>query len=106
MDKSHLLANGYSQHVAAAQAAVASHLTPLPFMALNHAAAAAAVHHNSMLGALPLAATGAHTPGGALNTSTSSTHLTSASTPARGPESSSVIKERTSHGNEIINSTR
>ncbi|GBM06390.1 hypothetical protein AVEN_266347-1 [Araneus ventricosus] len=101
VDKSHLLANGYSHHVAAAQAAVVAataggppHLNPLPFMALNHAAAAAA-HHNSMLsGTLPLAASSSH---GHLNSSTSS---------GRGPESSSVIKERNSHTNDVINSTR
>ncbi|XP_055934582.1 dachshund homolog 2-like isoform X3 [Argiope bruennichi] len=101
VDKSHLLANGYSHHVAAAQAAVVAatagappHLNPLPFMALNHAAAAAA-HHNSMLsGTLPLAASSSH---GHLNSSTSS---------GRGPESSSVIKERNSHNNDVINSTR
>ncbi|GFR26848.1 uncharacterized protein TNCT_641561 [Trichonephila clavata] len=101
VDKSHLLANGYSHHVAAAQAAVVAataggppHLNPLPFMALNHAAAAAA-HHNSMLsGTLPLAASSSHG------------HLNSSSSSARGPESSSVIKERNSHTNDVINSTR
>ncbi|KAG8179581.1 hypothetical protein JTE90_019187 [Oedothorax gibbosus] len=118
VDKSHLLANGYSHHVAAAQAAVAAatggpHLNPLPFMALNHAAAAAA-HHNSMMtsASLPLAATGGHpgTPGSqGLNSSSHGGHLSS-STPTsggRGPaESSSVIKERNSHASDVINSTR
>ncbi|XP_035211079.1 dachshund homolog 2-like isoform X3 [Stegodyphus dumicola] len=113
VDKSHLLTNGYSHHVAAAQAAVAAatgagppHLNPLPFMALNHAAAAAA-HHNSMLsGTLPLAATGGH-PGAAQGLNSSSHgHLNSSSSSGRGPESSSVIKERTSHANDVINSTR
>lgn len=96
VDKSHMLANGYSHHVAAAQAAVAAatgappHINPLPFMALNHAAAAAA-HHNSMLSSgvsLPLAAT-AH--GHGLSTSRSDT---------------SVIKERQTHGSDVINSSR
>ncbi|GIY95157.1 dachshund protein [Caerostris extrusa] len=101
VDKSHLLANGYSHHVAAAQAAVVAatagappHLNPLPFMALNHAAAAAA-HHNSMMsGTLPLAASSSHG------------HLNSSSSSGRGPESSSVIKERNSHTSDVINSTR
>ncbi|XP_042896446.1 dachshund homolog 1-like isoform X2 [Parasteatoda tepidariorum] len=113
VDKSHLLANGYSHHVAAAQAAVAAatggappHLNPLPFMALNHAAAAAA-HHNSMLsGTLPLAATGAHPSSAQGLNSSSHGHLNSSSSSGRGPESSSVIKERTSHNNDVINSTR
>nr|CUC08948.1 dachshund-1 [Pholcus phalangioides] len=118
VDKSHLLANGYSHHVAAAHAAVAAatgaappHMNPLPFMALNHAAAAAA-HHNSMLSAasgaavtLPLAATGPHA-NAALNSSHGGLNSSSSTSSGRNAESSStVIKERPSLGNEV-NSTR
>ncbi|XP_054717186.1 dachshund homolog 1-like isoform X2 [Uloborus diversus] len=110
VDKSHLLANGYSHHVAAVAAAATPHLNPLPFMALNHAAAAAA-HHNSMLSAgaaagMPLAAS---TPGQQGQLPSQQQHLNSSSSSNRGgpAESSSVIKERaTSHASEVINSTR
>lgn len=97
LDKTHILPNGYSHHAAAqAAAAVAAataappHINPLPFMALNHAAA----HHNSMIPAtvsLPL-------------TATSHTH-SQHGLPSRTSDTT-VIKERQSHPTDLMTSSR
>ncbi|XP_076351857.1 dachshund homolog 1-like isoform X2 [Tachypleus tridentatus] len=95
LDKASLLHNGYNQHMVAAVAAAAAaaagappHISPMPFMALNHQ-----VSHHSMIPS---------TISPSLSVPSSHSHLHGLSHRSEG----AGVKDKTGHGSDIHSSNR